>query len=102
MDTALADGVAVVRMFLADWLGLFLQGEEAMDRIDGAVHKLIEVRGPVRAPDVVTVLASQVASLLAANAEPDGDPEALFDTLIRAQIDMARRMNAIEKERADG
>ncbi|WP_030694368.1 hypothetical protein [Streptomyces globisporus] len=71
-----ADGVAVVRMFLADRLGLFLQGEEAMDRIDDAVRKLIEVRGPVGTADVVTVLASQVASLLAANARPDGDPEA--------------------------
>ncbi|NEB59277.1 hypothetical protein G3I61_05940 [Streptomyces diastaticus] len=79
-----------------------LQGEEAMDRIDDAVRKLIEVRGPVGTPDVVTALASQVASLLAASAGPDGDPEALFDTMIRAQIDMVRRMNAIEKERADG
>ncbi|OKK15643.1 hypothetical protein AMK16_27495 [Streptomyces sp. CB00455] len=102
VDTALADGVAVVRMFLADRLGLFLQVEEAMDRIDDAVRKLIEVRGPVGTADVVTVLASQVVSLLAANAGPDGDPEALFDTTIRTQIDMVRRMNAIEKERADG
>ncbi|MFJ1930374.1 MULTISPECIES: hypothetical protein [unclassified Streptomyces] len=94
VDTALADGVAVVRMFL--------EGEEAMDRVDDAVRKLIEVRGPVGTADVVTVLASQVASLLAANAGSNGDPEALFDTLIRAQIDLARRMNAIEKERADG
>ncbi|GGQ33341.1 hypothetical protein GCM10010249_59810 [Streptomyces roseolilacinus] len=39
-----ADGVVVVRMFLADRLGLFLQGEEAMDRIDDAVRKLN--RGP--------------------------------------------------------
>lgn len=101
VDTALADGVAVVRMFLAERLGLFLQGEEAMDRIDEAVRKLIEVRGPVGTADVVTVLASQVASMLAASAGPDGDPEALFDTMIRAQISMVRRMNAIEKERAD-
>jgi hypothetical protein len=69
-------------------------------RPDGPVE--IEVRGPVGTADVVTVLASQVASLLAANAGPDGDPGALFDTMIRAQIDKARRMNAIEKERADG
>ncbi|MGA5566615.1 zinc finger domain-containing protein [Streptomyces platensis] len=67
VDTALADGVAVVRMFLADRLGLFLQSEEAMDRIADAVRKLIEVRGPVGTADVVTVLASQVASMLAAN-----------------------------------
>ncbi|WP_243081611.1 hypothetical protein [Streptomyces sp. 891-h] len=46
VDTALADGVAVVRMLLADRLGLFLQGEEAMDRIDDAVRKLIEVPRP--------------------------------------------------------
>lgn len=58
--------------------------------------------GPVGTADVVTVLASQVASLLAANAGPDGDPEALFDTMIRAQVDMIRRRNAIEKERTDG
>ncbi|MEU9321985.1 hypothetical protein [Streptomyces sp. NPDC048295] len=48
VDTALADGVAVVRMFLADRLGLFLQSEEAMDRIDDAVRKLTEVRGGSR------------------------------------------------------
>ncbi|MGW3380179.1 hypothetical protein ACWDCO_08380 [Streptomyces albogriseolus] len=41
-------------MFLADRLGLFLQGEEAMDRIDDAVRKLIEVRGRVGTADVVT------------------------------------------------
>ncbi|MEU6620850.1 hypothetical protein ABZ926_08700 [Streptomyces litmocidini] len=71
-----ADSVAVVRVFLADRLGLFLQGEKAMDSIDDDVRKLIEVRGPVGTADMVTVLASQVASLLAANAGPDGDPEA--------------------------
>ncbi|MFJ4972685.1 hypothetical protein [Streptomyces sp. NPDC088755] len=102
VDTALADGVAVVRMFLADRLGLLLQGEEAMDRIDDAVRKLIEVRGPEGTADVVTVLAHQVASLLAASAGPDGDPEALFDTVIRAQVDMARKMQKIQRERAEG
>ncbi|MEU9594364.1 hypothetical protein AB0D84_32240 [Streptomyces sp. NPDC048193] len=102
VDTALADGVAVVRMFLADRLGLLLQGEEAMDRIDDAVRKLIEVRGPVGTADVVTVLAHQVASLLAVSAGPDGDPEAFFDTMIRAQIDTARRMQRIQRERAEG
>lgn len=102
VDTALADGVTVVRMFLADRLGLFLQGEEAMDRIDDAVRKLIEVRGPVGTADVVTVLAHQVASLLAATAGPDGAPEALFDTMIRAQVDMAREMQKIQRERAEG
>ncbi len=102
VDTALADGVAVVRMFLAERLGLLLQGEEAMDRIDDAVRKLIEVRGPVGTADVVTVLASQVASMLAATAGPDGDPEALFDTVIRAQVDTARTMQKIQKERTEG
>ncbi|MEV5567700.1 hypothetical protein AB0L54_33320 [Streptomyces sp. NPDC052196] len=102
VDTALADGVAVVRMFLADRLGLLLQGEEAMERIDEAVRKLIEVRGPVGTADVVTVLAHQVASLLAASAGPDGDPEALFDTMIHAQIDTARKMQKIQKERTEG
>ncbi|RPF25589.1 hypothetical protein EDD96_7113 [Streptomyces sp. Ag109_G2-6] len=102
VDTALADGVAVVRMFLAERLGLFLQGEEAMDRIDDAVRKLIEVRGPVGTADMVTVLAYQVASLLAASAGPNGDPEALFDTVIRAQVDMARKMQKIQRERAEG
>ncbi|MFJ4866008.1 hypothetical protein [Streptomyces sp. NPDC088748] len=102
VDTALADGVAVVRMFLADRLGLLLQGEEAMDRIDDAVRKLIEVRGPVGTADVVTVLASQIASLLAATAGPDGDPEALLDTMIRAQVDTARKMQKIQKERTEG
>ncbi|MGW8701859.1 hypothetical protein ACWGOK_33900 [Streptomyces eurythermus] len=89
-------------MFLADRLGLFLQGEEAMDRIDDAVRKLIDVRGPVGTADVVTVLASQVASLLAASAGPDGDSGGLFDTMIRAQVDMARKMQKIQRERADG
>ncbi|MFI6530746.1 hypothetical protein [Streptomyces uncialis] len=102
VDTALADGVAVVRMFLADRLGLFLQGEEAMDRTDGAVRKLIEARGPVGTADVGTVLAGQIASMLAASAGPDGDPEALFDTVIRAQVDTAREMQKIQRERAEG
>ncbi|MBX9399479.1 hypothetical protein K4749_39590 [Streptomyces sp. TRM72054] len=101
VDTALADGVAVVRMFLADRLGLFLQGEEAMDRIDDAVRQLIEVRGPVGTADLVTVLASLVTTLLSANAGPDGDPDALFEAVIRAQVDMARRMRTTERNRAD-
>lgn len=66
------------------------------------MRKLIEVRGPVGTADVVTVLAGQVASLMAANAGPDGDPEALFDTMIRVQIALVRRINGIERERADG
>ncbi|WP_329042940.1 hypothetical protein OHT61_31695 [Streptomyces sp. NBC_00178] len=66
------------------------------------MRKLIEVRRQVGTPDVVTVLAGQVASLPAASAGPDGDPEALFDTMIRAQIALVRRINALEKERADG
>ncbi|WP_409240590.1 hypothetical protein [Streptomyces sp. PA5.6] len=73
-----------------------------MDRIDDAVRKLIEVRGPVGTADVVTVLAAQVASLLAASARPDGAPEALFDTMIRAQIATARKMQKIEEERPEG
>ncbi|WP_409239633.1 hypothetical protein [Streptomyces sp. PA5.6] len=32
----------------------------------------------------------------------DGDPEAPFDTTSRAQIDLARGVNAIEAKRADG
>ncbi|MFD0055874.1 hypothetical protein ACFVHR_19270 [Streptomyces sp. NPDC127168] len=77
VDTALADGVAVIRMFLTERLGLLLQGEEAMDRIDEAVRQLIEVRGPVGAADLVTVLASLVTALLSANAGPDGDEYAV-------------------------
>ncbi|MFE0106432.1 hypothetical protein [Streptomyces sp. NPDC059009] len=87
---------------LADRLGLFLQGEEAMDRIDDAVRQLIEVRGPVGAADLVTVLASLVAALLSASAGPDGDPDALFEAVIRAQLDMARRMRRTEPGRAEG
>ncbi|MEU5836330.1 hypothetical protein ABZ820_22050 [Streptomyces diacarni] len=102
VDTALADGVSVVRMFLADRLGLFLQGEEAMDRIDDAVRQLVEVRGPVGTADLVTVLASFVSALLTANVGPDGDPEALFEAVIRAQVDMARRMRTIERDLSDG
>ncbi|MFJ9576213.1 hypothetical protein ACIRQF_07480 [Streptomyces sp. NPDC101191] len=71
-----AEGVAVVRTFLADLLGLFLQDEQAMDRSDDAVREPIEVRVPVGTADVVTALAGQAASLPAANAGPDGDPEA--------------------------
>ncbi|MFF0751984.1 SMI1/KNR4 family protein [Streptomyces sp. NPDC004267] len=71
-------------MFLADRLGMFLQGEEATrrpagaaDRVDDAVRKLSEVPGPVGKgrPTRSGVLAGQVASLPAANAGPDGDPE---------------------------
>ncbi|MEU8779905.1 hypothetical protein [Streptomyces sp. NPDC048606] len=40
--------------------------------------------------------------LLAASAGPDGDPEVLFDTMIRAQVDMARQMQKVQRERAEG
>ncbi|MGW4276719.1 hypothetical protein ACWEGQ_31240 [Streptomyces seoulensis] len=102
VDTALADGVAVVRMFLAERLGLSLQGEEAMDRIDDAVRQLIEVRGPVGTADLVTVLAGLVTALLSRAAGFDGEPEALFDSLIRVQVNEVRRLCDIDKDRSDG
>ncbi|WP_345620701.1 hypothetical protein [Streptomyces ziwulingensis] len=100
VDTALAEGVAVVRMFLADRLGLFLRGEEAMDRIDVAVRQLREVRSPVGAAGSVTVLGGLLTALLSANAGPDGVPDTLFEAVVRAQVDMARRMRTAERNRA--
>ncbi|GAA5074579.1 hypothetical protein [Streptomyces similanensis] len=101
VDTALADGVAVVRMFLAERLGLSLQGEEAMDRIDDSVRQLIEVRGPVGTADLVTVLAGLVTALLSTAAGFDGEPEALFDSLIRVQVNEVRRLCDIDKDRSE-
>lgn len=80
----------------------FIQGQEAMDHIDDAVRKLIEVRDRGGTADVVAVLAARVASLLAASAAPDGAPEALFGTMIRAQIATAHKMQKIQKECPEG
>ncbi|MZF88292.1 hypothetical protein [Streptomyces sp. SID5643] len=102
VDLALGDGVAVVKIFLAERLGLSLEDEATLDRIDDAVRRLLQARGPERSADLVTVLASLITALLSTMAGPDGDPEALFDSLIRAQVNEARRLRDIEKQRASG
>ncbi|MER7045359.1 zinc finger domain-containing protein [Streptomyces jumonjinensis] len=102
VDLALGDGVAVVRIFLAERLGIALKDEATLDRIDDAVRQLLQARGPARSADLVTVLASLIATLLSTTAGPDGDPEALFDSLISAQVNEARRLRAIEKNRSHG
>lgn len=102
VDLALGDGVAVVQLFLAERLSLLLQDEAAMDRIDDAVRQLLQARGPVGSADLVTVLASLVSTLLSTAAGPDGDPEALFDSLVRTQMERARALRTLDEHRAVG
>ncbi|MEU2133117.1 hypothetical protein [Streptomyces sp. NPDC018352] len=102
VDTALGDAVAVVRTLLADRLGMALEDEATMDRFDDAVRQLLQFRGPVGSADLVTVLTSLLATLLSTIAGPGGDPEVLLDSLLRTQIDRARALRAIQKDRSDG
>ncbi|MFF3257437.1 hypothetical protein ACFYWP_42180 [Actinacidiphila glaucinigra] len=102
VDLALGDGVAVMKILFAERLGIALQDEATLDRFDDAVRRLLQVRGPERSADVVTVLASFIASLLSTMAGPDGDPEVLFDSLIRAQVTEARRLRDIGKNPSNG
>ncbi|WP_435271493.1 zinc finger domain-containing protein [Streptomyces sp. 1222.5] len=74
-DLAPDDGVAVVRIFFAERLGLSLEDEATLDRIDDAARRLLQVRGQERSADLVTVLASLIVALLSMMAGPDGDPE---------------------------
>ncbi|WP_053698492.1 hypothetical protein [Streptomyces sp. NRRL F-5755] len=99
VDTALGDAVAVVRLFLAEQLGIALEDEATFDRIDEAVRQLLQARGPVGSADLVTVLVSLIAGALAKAAGPGGDPEALFDALIRTQVEAARLLRDIDKHR---
>jgi hypothetical protein len=102
VDIPLGDAVAVVRFFLADRLGIALEDQATLDRVDDAVRQLLAARGPVGSADLVTVLASLIATLLSEIAGPNGDPEALFDSMIHAQLDRARTLRAIDKHRSDG
>ncbi|MEU2855224.1 zinc finger domain-containing protein [Streptomyces syringium] len=100
VDLALGDGVAVVRIFLAERLGIALEDEATLDRVDDAVRLLLQVRGPEKSADLVTVLASFIAAILSTTAGPDGDPEALFDSLITAHVNEAKRLRTIDRNRS--
>ncbi|MFJ2110046.1 hypothetical protein ACIOHH_36405 [Streptomyces microflavus] len=102
LNSAMSDGIAVVRTVLAERLGMALGDEAAMDRIDEAVRKLLEVRGPVGSADLVTVLASLTVMLLSMTAGQEDNPDALFDALIRAQVDGARALRAVYEHRPEG
>ncbi|MFB7209492.1 hypothetical protein [Streptomyces sp. NPDC056255] len=102
VDPALGDAVAVVRIFLADRLGMALEDEAAMDHFDDAVRQLLQLWGPVGSADLVTVLTSLLATLLSTIAAPGGDPEVLLDSLLRTQVDRARALHAIQKDRSEG
>ncbi|OUC75497.1 hypothetical protein CA983_44410, partial [Streptomyces swartbergensis] len=88
IDQPLGDAVALVRRFLADGLSL-LMDDAVMDRIDDDVRTLLLARGPEGSAEVVTVLASQIATFLIL-AAPDGDPDTLYSDWIRSQIESAR------------
>ncbi|MFD5555185.1 hypothetical protein ACFWIA_15270 [Streptomyces sp. NPDC127068] len=97
IDESLGDAVAVVRHILADRLGLALGDDTTLDRLDEVVRALVLARGPEGSADVITVLASQVATLTLGLAGPDGDPEGLFAASIRSQVDLARRQQRTER-----
>jgi hypothetical protein len=86
VDESLGDAVAVVRHVLADRLGFTLGDEATLDRFDDAVRALVLARGPEGSADVITVLASQMATLTLSLAAPVGDPDALLTTLVRSQV----------------
>ncbi|MGW0886507.1 zinc finger domain-containing protein [Streptomyces sp. NPDC002671] len=95
VDQPLGDAAALVRRFLADGLSL-LMDDAVIDRIDDDVRTLLLARGPEGSAEVVTVLASQVATLLSL-AAPDGDPDALYSDWIRSQIESARDYQRAEQ-----
>ncbi|MGW6488194.1 hypothetical protein [Streptomyces sp. NPDC055056] len=97
VETSLSDAITVVQLFLTHELGLVLQDEATLDRIDDDVRELLRARGPVGTADMVTVLASLVTSLLNSAATPDGSPQALFDSLIHNQVETTRRLQAMDK-----
>ena len=91
VDEPLGDAVAVVRHVLADRLGFALGDEATLDRFDDAVRALVLARGPEGSADMITVLASQIATLALSLAGPVGDPETLLTTLVRSQVAHVRR-----------
>ncbi|MFG2895252.1 hypothetical protein [Streptomyces sp. NPDC048248] len=97
VDVALGDAVAVIRLFLAEQLGLALGDNATFDRVDDAIRRLLQVRGPERSADLITVLGGLITGLLATAAGPDGNKEALFDSLIRTHVNEVR--NAIHRQR---
>ncbi|GAA3163759.1 hypothetical protein [Streptomyces ramulosus] len=99
VDVALGDAVAVIRIVLANQLGLTLHDEATFDRIDNAVRHLLAVRGPVGSADLVTILVGLIVQLLATTAGPDGDPEAQFDALMRSLLAETRRQSALDMHR---
>ncbi|MDQ0935105.1 hypothetical protein [Streptomyces turgidiscabies] len=54
-------------------------------------------RGPIGSADLVTVLASQVATLANIIAGTGNDPETVFTALIRDQVDLARQQQNARK-----
>lgn len=99
IDDSLGDAVAVVRHVLAERLGLALGDDTTHDRLDDTARALALARGPEGSADVITVLASQVATFAHTLAGADGDPDAVFTALIRSQVDHARRQRHAEQRR---
>ncbi|MFI0915329.1 zinc finger domain-containing protein [Streptomyces abikoensis] len=98
IDQPIGDAVAIVRQVLADQLGIALNDETTLDRLDAAVRALALARGPEGSADVITVLASQLVGMLTPSlARADGDPDVVFAMLIRAQVDRIRRQQRAEQ-----
>jgi hypothetical protein len=97
VDQPLEDAVAIVSHLLADRLGIGLGDDSALDRFDDAARALVLARGPIGSADLVTVLASQVATLLGMISGPYSAPETVFTNLIREQVNHTRRQQALRK-----
>ena len=97
IDQPLGDAVAIVSHVLTDRLGIVLADDSTLDRLDDAARALVLARGPIGSADLVTVLASQVATLANIVAGPGNDPETVFTDLIRDRVALARQQQNAHK-----
>ncbi|MCF3105435.1 hypothetical protein IPZ58_28160 [Streptomyces roseoverticillatus] len=98
IDQPIGDAVAIVRHVLADQLGIALNDDATLDRLDDAVRALVLARGTEGSADVITVLASQVVAMLTLSlAGSNRDPGAVFAALVRSQADRVRRQRRAEQ-----
>ena len=97
IDQPLGDAVAMVSHVLADRLGIALADDAVLDRLDDAARTLVLARGPIGAADLVTVLASQVATLTNILAGGAITPETVYTALVRDQVNLARQREKARK-----
>ena len=97
IDQPLGDAVAMVSHVLADRLGITLADDAVLDRLDDAARTLVLARGPIGAADLVTVLASQVATLTNILAGGAITPETVYTALVRDQVNLVRQREKARK-----